>query len=260
MLTGIPILNYHRLLPESSANCLASPTRFSISVQQFVDQLRQIHDIAAQSCLLTDLWRNDSSWGKAGSLILTFDDGRDSDYYTAYPQLVEAGDVAEFFVNTATIGTPGFLSWAQISEMRRSGMSFQSHGHDHVDLTLLGTSELKKQLLHSRQLLEDQTGSPVRFLAAPYGRINRRVIAEASEAGYWAVCTSGWWPAGRRKFLLPRVPIYGHTSVREFRSLVLLRANCYVARAIRSALLSIPKYLALTCWPQWVQKWREQSE
>jgi len=260
MLTGVPILNYHRLLPEGSANDPTSPTRFSIPGQEFVCQLRQLNDIAVPSCSLSDFWRNDHSRERAKSIVLTFDDGRNSDYCVAYPYLAETGHIAEFFVNTSTIGMPGFLSWAQVSEMRRAGMSFQSHGHDHVDLTLLSTTELKTQLQHSKQLLEDRTGSPVHFLAAPYSRVNSKVIAEACEAGYWAVCSSGWRPADRRDLLLRRIPIYSHTSMREFRSLVELRANSYVVRGIRAALRSIPKYLLLTFWPEWVAKWREQSE
>jgi len=260
MLTGTPILNYHRLLPECPDNCAPFPTRFSISGQQFIYQLQQIRDNAFQSHLLTDFWRSDHSRETARSIILTFDDGRDSDYHVAYPHLLEAEIVAEFFVNTSTICTSGFLSWAQIAEMRRSGMSFQSHSHDHVDLTLLGRVELRDQLQRSKQLLEDRTGSPVRFLAAPYSRVNTRVIAEACEAGYWAVCRSGSWPVSRCESLLHRIPIYGHTSIKEFRALVLLRANCYIGRAIRSALSSIPKHLLLTFWPEWIARWRERRE
>ena len=260
MLSGVPVLNYHRLLPDCPASCSSRPTRFSISSRQFTHQLQQIRDLGAQSYLLEDLWRNGHSCGKARSVVLSFDDGRDSDYHIAYPQLLESGILAEFFVNTATIGTRGFLSWAQISEMQRSGMSFQSHSHDHTDLTRLSTSELKKQLQYSKHLLEDRTGLPVHFLAVPYSRVNTRVVTEACEAGYWAVCRSGYWPASPCKILLSRIPVYGHTSIKEFRALLLLRASCYAARATRSALSYIRKHLLLAFWPGWVSKWREQHE
>ena len=59
------------------------------------------------------------------TLLKTFDDGRATDYEVAFPLLLAAGVRAEFFVNTATIERAGHLTWSQIMEMHRAGMSFQ---------------------------------------------------------------------------------------------------------------------------------------
>ena len=71
-------------------------------------------------CLLADLFHLGDDTGEAAAV--------------GDPLLVEAslglgeaaGARAEFFINTATIGQPGYLTWGQVAEMHRAGMSFQS--------------------------------------------------------------------------------------------------------------------------------------
>jgi peptidoglycan/xylan/chitin deacetylase (PgdA/CDA1 family) len=179
------------------------------------------------------------------SVVLTFDDGRASDFEVAFPLLLEAGTRAEFFVNTAAIGRPGFLSWRQMAEMQARGMSFQSHGHDHVDLTPLPRRVVEWQLDESKRRLEDRLGSPVEFLAAPYGRLSRRVVEVAGQVGYRAVCTSRSWPARPGARLVDRIAIYRHTTPGEFSRLLGGHAIPYVIRAARATLLFAPKRLLL---------------
>ena len=132
---GVPVFVYHGLADGSEQPVTAGEERYWVPAQQFQAQLDLIAGSAFTGALISNLMEGqESSFGRSQT-VLTFDDGRASDYSIAYPGLREKGFKAEFFLNTAAINTTGFLTWAEVREMHREGMSFQSHSHDHVDLT-----------------------------------------------------------------------------------------------------------------------------
>lgn len=144
---------------------------------------------------------------------ITFDDGHITHFTNAFPALVEAGMEAEFYVNTAVIGRPGFVTWEQLQEMTAAGMSIQSHGDHHVFFADLDLETLYQELDRSKKAIEDTLGKPVVVFAPPGGRYNQRVIDVAKAIGYrgLAVSSPGLW----RRFdevTIPRFPIYAHTS------------------------------------------------
>jgi len=127
---------------------------------------------------------------EAREVILTFDDGLESDYSYAFPKLhgeLKVGFIS--FVSTGNVGRRGFLSWPMIQEMSRHGVPMGSHGRSHVDLTTLTQQELQDQLGSSRKVLEDRTGQPVTLMAFPFGKFNRRVWETALAEGYTAMFT-----------------------------------------------------------------------
>ncbi|HVB34134.1 MAG TPA: polysaccharide deacetylase family protein [Patescibacteria group bacterium] len=174
-------------------------------------------------------------------LVLTFDDGWQSDYSLVWPLLLEAGIPATFFVNTQTLGQPGHLRWSQVRKMSSEGASFQSHGHRHVDLTRLDDRALETELRMSKDLLEGWVKTPVEFLAAPYGRVSRRVVDTALEAGYQAVCTSDPRPAAPRAERVSRVAIHAGTKPTELAGLIESRRMPYWGRSAQAAILAPAK-------------------
>jgi len=175
--------------------------------------------------------------------VLTFDDGRASDASVVWPMLREAGLGATFFVNTATLGQPGYLRWRDVRAMSADGASFATHGHRHVDLTTLGGRVLDIELRMSKDLLEGWIGQPVDFFAAPYGRVNRRVIGAALEAGYRAICTSEPRPARAGSASVSRLAIHAGTTQEELAGFLDGRRFPYWARRARAACLALPKQL-----------------
>lgn len=119
-----------------------------------------------------------------GSVILTFDDGNESDYLLVYPLLKHFNITALFFVITKYIGTPGYLTEKQIIEMHKNGMKFGSHSHSHRDLSKLGPSELRSELLLSKEILGRIIKEPVTRLSIPFGRFNKKVVSLAVDLGY----------------------------------------------------------------------------
>jgi peptidoglycan/xylan/chitin deacetylase (PgdA/CDA1 family) len=233
-IPGIPVFVYHGLADETARPVAAREERYSVSVQQFQTQLDCLDGADFTIVLLSNLMSGKASLLGRSQVVLTFDDGRASDFSSAYPRLREKGFNAEFFVNTATINTAGFLTWSEAKEMQREGMSFQSHGHDHVDLTRLSGDELLRQLKLSKETLEDQLGAPVNFLAAPFGALNSTVVECALRLGYQAVCSARTLPARPGAHNLNRVVIYRGTSIRAFRQLLQCRPWGYLGRIAQS--------------------------
>ena len=258
-LGGVPVFLYHGL---TSAQEFAAPSRerdYWILAARFKEHLDQIRQSGYRAWLLEELWhvgrRTPSTSATQGNgwqaprVALTFDDGLTSAYEIAYPLLLEAGMRADFFVNTASIGKPGFLSWAQILEMHGAGMSFQSHSHHHLYLTWLPASTLQEQLRCSKRILEDQLGQPVDFLSVPFGDLNGRVLEAARDLGYRAVCSSWSWTARLGAPVVGRVVMHSRTTVGDFRRFLTGSPVPYLARATRGCLMYFPKRLLLRFRP-----------
>jgi peptidoglycan/xylan/chitin deacetylase (PgdA/CDA1 family) len=222
--------------------------KYWIRAEQFREHLEEIVQLGRQVVPLEDAW-----YGARGAaedhVVLTFDDGLASDYELAYPLLSKLGLRATFFVNTGNVGKEGYVSWKNIAQMQRGGMSFQSHSHDHVDLSRLSWGTLESQLTISKLILEARLGCPVDFLSVPYGLVNKRVVEAALRAGYGALCNSLSWPARPHAREVNRVAVYGSTTSRDLRKLVERNVLCYAARAARTSLLYLPKRLLLHFWP-----------
>ena len=242
-LLGVPVLLYHGLMEGAAP---PSPSwregQYWVDAARFKEHLRVIRTAGVQTRSLREVW-GDAGAARWPGVVLTFDDGRASDHAVAYLALQEAGLRAEFFLSTAAIGRPGFLTWAQVREMQRGGMSFQSHGHEHVDLRRLPNVELRRQLAQSKARIEERVGQAVEFLAAPLGRLDRRVLLVAAEAGFRAVCTSRARPARPETGVIDRVAVYRYTSGATLRRLVGGHPGSYALRDLRALALGAPRWV-----------------
>jgi len=156
---------------------------------------------------------------------------------------------AEFFVSTAMIGQPDYLSWGELLGLQEGGMSIQSHSHAHVDLSRLSPLLLCAQLVRSKNLLEDHLNRFVTALAVPYGLLNRRVLEMAWHVGYKTVCTSWCWPARWGHRVVGRTAIGAHTSTRDVLCILHKNPLWYLAQRTRSACLAGPKRILVGLWP-----------
>ena len=259
-LVGVPVLNYHGLTP-NEAPFRTKDARYCVSENSFLEHLRHI---AACGCtvFLAEALLHASSDQAKGALAtaLTFDDGRVCDYETAFPMLLGARLPATFFVNTATINTPGYLTWLQLREMRRAGMSVQSHSHDHTDLARLSASQLDYQLRRSKTEIEDGLGSEVTLLALPYGSMGVNTLTAARSVGYRAICSSRGGLARSSSAVIDRVCVYRDTTLRQFSAILRRSPAFFGKKACRAALMGVPKQIAFSVFPSWVDGWRKRHE
>jgi peptidoglycan/xylan/chitin deacetylase (PgdA/CDA1 family) len=209
------ILNYHRLYDRDPGSA-GSPmeTFYAVERNHFREHLAFLKQ-SGISTLMLDEFLNAPSLGDSQNLVITFDDGSDSDLNLAVPILRAFGFRAVFFICVEYIGKPGHLSPEGIRGLRDSGMSVQSHGLFHHDLTKLSYDKTIEELEVARLILEGIVRSDVSYLAVPGGFINERVYAAALAAGYKAVCTSFPGLAYRDR-QLNRIAIRHSTTQRQF--------------------------------------------
>ena len=155
-------------------------------------------------------------------VVITFDDGMESDFTVASPILKHHRFVATFFVNPGTLDRPGYLSTDRLRQMHREGMEIGSHGFNHLFLTRLDDKTLRYQIIASKKKLEAILENPVSFFSVPRGRYNRRILDVAQEAGYLAVCTSdiGFNSSRSEPFRLQRWAMKRSYTVSDFASIV----------------------------------------
>lgn len=144
---------------------------------------------------------------------ITFDDGHLSNYCVAFPILKAKKLCAEFYINTAFVGTENYMTWSQLKEMAEAGMSIQSHAHNHHYVSDLTEEEITFELATSKKLIEDNLGTKVTVFAPPGGRIDKRVIRIAKELGYRCIATSvPGVVTNSTSFTLPRFAVLASTS------------------------------------------------
>src|SRR5215469_5099130 len=131
-------------------------------------------------------------------VVISFDDGHISNYISALPLLQKYSCKAIFFVIGSRIGEhKDFMTWAHLRELVALGHRVEAHGWSHTFLTRCSDADLRTELVHCREVLEDRTGAPVTALSAPHGRWDRRVVRACAAAGYRQLYTSSPWSSRR---------------------------------------------------------------
>jgi peptidoglycan/xylan/chitin deacetylase (PgdA/CDA1 family) len=205
------VLMYHAI--PSGGRCAAdADPHYSVSLKQFVAHLELMADLGLRPRSVRDLLDAQAPAPGERPVALTFDDGHDSNF-AAYAELARRGGRADLFVNPATVGTRGYLSWAQLRELARHGASIQSHGYHHVFLDTLPSREVDRELSESRRAIQEQLGVPAVLFAPPNGRMPRDLAQRARVLGYRAVCSSrvGLWRQADA-IEIPRFAVLAGTS------------------------------------------------
>lgn len=185
----VSVLMYHAIVDDGEAPAGAD-LHYSVSRRTFGRHL----EIARQCGLAVVSVRALLDAPRGDAVAFTFDDGHASNAWAAQA-LHDAGGSADFFVNSAHVGQPGFLGWPQLRAMAAAGMSIQSHGHQHRYLDELDAAGVEDELRRSKQILEDGLGRAVTLFAPPGGRVAPGLVDTARRLGYDAVCSSrvGVW-------------------------------------------------------------------
>ena len=210
----ILVLNYHQV--QNSHHSLAMP------IADFDAQMEYLSSHGYVTITPDELYS-----GLNGELelpkkpvLITFDDGYADNYTNAFPILKYYGMRATVFVIPAFVGKyKNYLTWEEMREMQDSGISIQSHTLNHYKLEELPDDEIRSELLNSKQILEENLGQPVEFLAYPTGTYNLHIAGIAKAVGYKGEYTIkyGNVDLGSNLFALERVPIF-HTanSMKDF--------------------------------------------
>jgi peptidoglycan/xylan/chitin deacetylase (PgdA/CDA1 family) len=126
------------------------------------------------------------------AVAITFDDGYENNYTSAFPVLKRYRIPATIFVAANNIGKPGFLTEEQIREMAQSGIiSIGSHTLHHVYLpSITDPEQLRREIFESKEKLEEITGKRVATFSYPVGGFTPHIRELVKEAGYLGACAT----------------------------------------------------------------------
>ncbi len=180
-------------------------------------------------------------------VVLTVDDGHESTMRAA--DIFEAqGTQATFFLTRDwSLEKSGFIRKPEIRELRKRGFSLGTHGTTHRRLTFMSKETCAEELRGSKRWLEDVIGEEIRYMAAPGGYVNARVLQLAFECGYVLTGTCQERMNSLGSMMLPgtvnRVNVRQHFSLRTFRHAIEGDSGFYAWRQLRAAALAVPKQL-----------------
>jgi len=244
------VLMYHAI-PAGSGACAHADGHYSVTLSAFRRHLDTMLGMGLKPQSVCSLLDADVSLSPQPVVALTFDDGHETNF-AAYAEIARRGGSADLFVNPGTVGTRGYLSWAQLRELARYGASIQSHSLHHVFLDSMPAVEVQHQISESRWVIEDRLGTPPCLFAPPNGRMPPGMARLAFELGYRAVCSSrvGVWHRAQ-SLEIPRFAVLASTSDAQLAGW-LRRSPWYLG-------LSLARGQALSAGKRWLGEGRYQA-
>lgn len=233
----VAALCYHHIVPEA----LSESVDAVILLSEFEEQMQYLYEHGYYTASLSDI--EEFLYNKKklpqNTVIITFDDGYESNYMYAYPILKKYGFNALIFVIGSKMVEDGQpqnpnaiskLTFAQIKEMSDSGLvEFGSHtfnAHDFINEKPCLLSMNQDQIfLDFEQMSEvlDKIGLPKsRSIAYPYGKFNNVLIAAAEVNGYNLGFTvkKGFIRQDSSPMTLNRIIIPPDTTCEKFRAML----------------------------------------
>ena len=89
------------------------------------------------------------------AVVVTFDDAWADYHANALGPLVEHAIPSTMYVPSRLLDTPGHLTRTQLLEIAGTGVRIGAHSRTHADLPACSDAELERQVLGSREDLED---------------------------------------------------------------------------------------------------------
>jgi peptidoglycan/xylan/chitin deacetylase (PgdA/CDA1 family) len=213
------VVAFHRVRDDLPGNPVTCTTR---EFREYCVFFRKYFRVVS----LAELFRRlDAGEDVSRCLAITFDDGYTDNLEVVAPELQRLGLPACFFVATDYIGTARvpwwdeeygvktrWLTWEQVRALHSAGFEVGGHTCNHVDLGLVSGQEARAEIEGSRQRLQQELGTPVRFFSYPYGRRHQMLpenVAHVRAAGFDA-CFSAYGGSirpGDDRFALLRTPV-----------------------------------------------------
>ena len=143
----LPVLMYHHLAPSNAPDWIFSENEAVLSIEQFQHQMQLLYELDYKTLSLQELQNYLTTDKKIPerSVVITFDDGYESNYHYAYPILKEHDHHSILFIIVSRIEEADraekkenfdyteltYLSWTQLQKMHESGlMEIQNHSYD----------------------------------------------------------------------------------------------------------------------------------
>jgi peptidoglycan/xylan/chitin deacetylase (PgdA/CDA1 family) len=213
--TPVPILMYHVINPPPPG---APFPGLYVPASEFAAQMQALKAAGWRAVTPDQLeayWTRGVSLPPGKPIVLTFDNGYQSQYTNALPVLRQLGwPGVENIQLTGLPPSQGGLTDSQVRALIAAGWELDTQGMSHADLIAVAAPELHYQVFTARQLLRQRYDVPVNWFAYPSGHYNATVIATLKAAGFVGSETvvPGWASPSEDPFRLPRLRVLGGTS------------------------------------------------
>jgi len=213
--TPVPILMYHVIAAPPAG---APFPGLYVEPQLFAEQMQALEDAgwhAVTPDQMEAYWRHGTPLGNGKPIVLSFDNGYQSQYTQALPVLKRLGWVGE--ENIQLSGLPpsqGGLLQRQIRGLVQAGWELDTQGYDHADLITLDPQQLAFQVATTRRTIQQRFHVPVNWFCYPSGHYDPTVVEAVKAAGYTGSTTvvPGWAHHDDDPYRLHRLRVLGGTS------------------------------------------------
>jgi len=123
-------------------------------------------------------------------IVLTFDDGNENTFTTAFPIMQEYDFTGTAYVVYNYVGADNFMNPEQIRALYDAGWEIGSHSISHADLTKRQDRQ-EDEIIESRQKLQILLNVPISSFAYPYGAYDEFSIYYMNFSGYLAAVGLG---------------------------------------------------------------------
>ena len=142
----------------------------NIQLDIFKKQLEIIEEEGIQFINPKNFEKSLSEDKQKRKVLFTVDDGLISFYENAWPILKEKKIPFILFVNTREVGAFNYMNWDQIRELHKSEIvEIGNHSHSHEYLVEESPNVIKKDILKSIKIFNDELGNNSDFFSYPFG-------------------------------------------------------------------------------------------
>ena len=227
MTNGTPILMYHAFGKPGEP-----PSRYILPAHRFAQQMAWLKRLGYHVLGLEDYLRDrlEGRLPPARSVVITIDDGYADNYSVAYPIIQRYGFPVTIFLVSGHVGDANrwdetgllrnraLMSWAEIREMMKGGVSFGAHTRTHPVLTSVSQDLARAEITGSRAELEQGLGRPIQLFSYPHGKFDAVTRSIVEQAGFLGACSvrTGMNSPATPESELRRTEVYGTDSILRF--------------------------------------------
>ncbi|MDD4894964.1 MAG: GNAT family N-acetyltransferase, partial [Candidatus Omnitrophica bacterium] len=230
---NLVILRYHRILSDGKKDGI----NISVNKGSFENQIEYIgkHFKVLDTGNIIERLKRGERFTEP-TLAITFDDGYKNNYTYAYPILRRYSIPATIFLTANYINEnktfswdkeiakygdsydTAMLTWQEIGEMAKGGISFGSHTLTHPKLSEISLEDAKKEIFESGIMLKEKLGKEAVTFSYPHGSLDIPVKNLVKEARYTAafVSTDGFYSDRNDLFELRRKAIHENLVTNPF--------------------------------------------
>ena len=228
-VAATPVLMYHSI-SHADERAVSPYYRLTTTPARFREHMTLLADSGYVATSLTRALEP-THRPRERQVVVTFDDGYVDFLTDAWPVLEAHSFTASVFLPTGYIGDSRrsfkgheCLTWPEVRDLSRAGVSFGSHTVTHPVLHTLSWAQIRGELRHSSEQIEQIVGKPVTTFSYPFAfpQNDRDFVSsfcdELRVARYRAGVTTaiGRIRPGDDPLQLPRLPINDADDVRLF--------------------------------------------